>query len=288
LLGKSVADQIDIVKNRAAQPHLNAEEFGEIRIFVPEKKSQTTIVDYLDTETARIDALITKKHKLSALLDDRFRSYADWATQQGTAIAMRRVTSVITSGPRGWSEYAGDSGRPFIRSANLHRDSLRLREDNLLRVEVPSSAAEALRSQVQVGDTVVGITGANTGWTGLVGEPHSKGYVSQHVALLRPRGIIPEWLAYSVFSRRVQEQLMAGQYGGTKLQLGLDDLASLTIFAPSVEDQKRVCRELEQAAQHRRKLSDRLLRQIELLREHRQALITATVTGELDVARRGG
>src|SRR6185312_10757284 len=111
--------------------------------------------------TVRIDALIAKKRRLIELAAEKFRTIIDYATENGKPATARRFTSLITSGPRGWSDRVGDVGQPFIRSANLQRDRLDLRFDNLQRV-ARSADAEALRAQTRLGDTVIGITGANT------------------------------------------------------------------------------------------------------------------------------
>ncbi len=110
------------------------------------------------------------------------------------------------------------------------------------------------------------------------------GYVSQHVSILRPHGLEPEWLAYSLFARRTQEALLAGQYGGTKQQLGLDDLAEVDIFLPAQADRQRLLDQLRTSRRGTEAASARLARQVKLLVEHRQALITAAVTGDLEVA----
>jgi type I restriction enzyme, S subunit len=258
--------------------HLSAERLRALPIRYPSRDEQRAISCFLDAEATRIDALIAKKRYLAKLAEERYQTTVDFATEQGKPIAVRRVTSLITSGPRGWSDRVGDDGRPFIRSANLRRDRLDLRSDNLQRVAEVASA-EGFRSRTHLGDTVIGITGANTGWVGLVDSGHASGYVSQHVALLRPSSVLPEWLAFSLRGRRVQEQLAAGQYGGTKQQLGLEDLADASICVPSPDEQIELVRFLRSAAEHNTRLTALLARQIELLQEHRQALITAVVTG---------
>ncbi len=249
---------------------------------VPTPRVQQTISDFLDAESARIDALIAKKQRLQALVSEHWRAQVDAVTSRGRKVVVRRVTSLITSGPRGWAERAGLIGEPFIRSANLQRSSLEVRTDNLVYVEGRESS-EAQRSRARSGDTVIGITGANTGWVGLLKPVLGEAYVSQHVAILRPTGIEPQWLAYSVFAQRTQEQLLAGQYGGTKQQLGLDDLAQLTIYLPSRGQQQRLCAQLDEAARRNAILSADLTAQIALLHERRQALITAAITGQLDI-----
>jgi type I restriction enzyme S subunit len=118
---------------------------------------------------------------------------------------------------------------------------------------------------------------------GIVGSDHAGGYVSQHVALLRPRGVDSRWLAYSIFCSRAQDQLLGGQYGGTKQLLGLDELAELSIRVPARRDQERLVRTLDHAKRIRDRTKAALQRQLSLLSEHRQALITAAVTGELEI-----
>lgn len=271
------------VANGANIFHISAERVRSLPVRWPSVSLQQAIADFLDAETARIDALSRKYRRLIELAAEKLRATVDTATALGTPTHVRRVTSLITSGPRGWSERVGDEGRPFIRSANLQRDQLALRLDNLQFVAA-SPTAEAKRSQTQPGDTVIGITGANVGWIGLVGRYLPNGYVSQHVALLRPVSLTPEWLAFSLFSQRVQQRLSASQYGGTKQQMGLEDLAAIPIFVPPLHKQAELVKRMAEAADHETRLRRQLGRQVILLQERRQALITAAVTGELNVA----
>lgn len=261
---------------------VTVDDVGIIPIWTPNERVQSNIARFLDFETARIDALIEKKRRLVELAHLRYRAEVDELTAHGPAVPVRRVAESITSGPRGWSDQVGEVGLPFIRSANLRRDEILLRSDNVMRVDVPPTA-EATRSRVQQGDTLVGITGANTGWVGLVDASHVGGFISQHVARIRPQGVAPAWLAYSVFAQRSQELLLGGQYGGAKQQLGLEDLAELTIRVPSMEEQRELVQNLQRAARLKADLVEKFDRQIGLLKEHRQALITAVVTGETEL-----
>lgn len=195
---------------------------AELPLPRPRPDQQRAIADFLETETARIDALITKKRHLRDLTIERFRAFVSEKVALGSSMEVRRVISLRTSGPRGWADRVGDTGAPFIRSQNLRRDGIELDLTAAARVNPPETP-EARRSRTSAGDVLIGITGANTGWVGIVRGQASGGYVSQHVAVLRPRGLVPEWLAYSLFAHQAQDQLIGGQYGGTKTQLALDD-----------------------------------------------------------------
>ena len=259
-------------------PAINALELGDLPVRVPPLAEQRAIADYLDAETARIDALIAKKQQLIHLLEERWRGFVDTATSGGDAVRVRHVTSLRTSGPRGWADRVGERGQPFIRSGNLTRDSIDLDHRDLARVVAPETA-ETQRSSTRAGDSLVGITGANTGWVAAVDSSTEAGFVSQHVAILRPAGVEPRWLTYSLFAPRSQDQLLGGQYGGTKTQLGLQDLAELKISLPPRDVQQALLEKLDAERLRRGRLIESVSRQVELLSERRQAMITALVTG---------
>jgi len=274
---------LDVLCNKATFGHLTREKLAALSVPWPSDESQQrAIADFLDAETARIDVLIEKKRRLDELIRIRLSILIGVTTSEGKATQMRRFISLRTSGPRGWAERVGSSGVPFIRSANLQVDSIIIKWDGMGFVQ-ESESHEAERSRVRAGDVLVGITGANTGWVGFAERSHDGGYVSQHVGLLRPREINPKWLAYGVSSPSSREQLLGGQYGGTKQQLSLDELAELTIHVPSLERQEELISRLDQQVSSADRLRSKIQRQIKLLTEHRQALITAAVTGQLEV-----
>jgi len=269
---------------RPSQWDLPWEEFQNIAVDLPAVETQWAVADYLDRETARIDALIAAKRRMVELLEERLRVAISDATDRGTPTSVRRVIILRTTGPRGWGDLAADSGEPFIRSANLRRDDIELQSDEMALVSPPPSQ-EAARSRTRAGDVLVGVTGANTGWVGIVRSDVANGYVSQHVAILRPStDLLPEWLAYSLFSYPVQDQLLGGQYGGTKQQLGLEDLADLVIKLPGLEQQRLLVALLERTKLASRNAIRTLSTQSGLLQERRQSLITAAVTGQIDIS----
>ena len=108
-------------------------------------------------------------------------------------------------------------------------------------------------------------------------------HVSQHIALLTPQDCRPDWLAYAIKSPRCRASLDAGQYGGTKSQLALGDIASLRVPRPPLDAQDQLLKRLNVEMRRIDALTMHLANQIDLLIEHRQALITAAVTGDLPI-----
>jgi type I restriction enzyme S subunit len=277
----SIVDLAELA-NPGPVPSLNDGALLDLGVPVHRPDEQRAIADFLDTETARIDALIAKKRRMVGLLSDRQQAAIDRALYDaGPQIALRRLITRLTSGPRGWSERAGDVGSPFIRIANVQRRSIALKRDDLLRVEDPETA-EADRTRVRPGDVLVSIT-ADIGSVGLAATEEDGAFVSQHVALLTPADGAGEWIAYAIKSTAAQHALAAGQYGGTKTQLALGDLAALLIPFPPNDVREERLRTLAVELDRGMAAMEKLERQLTLLTERRQALITAAVTGELDI-----
>jgi type I restriction enzyme S subunit len=267
-------------------------DLKEIRLPAPPLEVQSRIADFLDDQVALLHHLERCLAQSVDLWSEQTESSIDAMLTSGRGMPstwprLSYLVRQITSGPRGWADFTGESGSPFFRSANLRRDSLSPRLDDLVRVQPPPSAlAESARTSVDLGDVLVGITGANSGWVSLVREPELVGgHVSQHVALIRAdRSMIRSaWLAHSLRSRTCSAQLSASEYGGTKTQLSLPDLRALRVPVSTLEHQDQALAQIQVTVQTFERLRDLRLRQIELVSERKKALITAAVTGEFDV-----
>jgi type I restriction enzyme S subunit len=94
---------------------------------------------------------------------------------------------------------------------------------------------------------------------------------------------MPEWLALALWSDDAQRQLDAARYGGTKQQLSLDDIREVRVPLAEMTDQKTVVPRVLASLESMTQAEQRIRRVIDLLLERRQALITAAVTGQLDI-----
>ena len=195
---------------------------------------------------------------------------------------LRNVVSVVTTGSRGWSSYVSDTGPLFIRVANLSRGSLKLRFDDLVRLDLPVTS-EAGRTRIEAGDLLLSVT-AYIGSVGVAPEGFEEAYVSQHVACCRPLpGMHARWLGYVLLSTMGQTHGQMSLYGGTKDGLSLDDVKNYPILLPPHHEQEQVVRWIEGRLSELVKIGDGAKRQIELVREYCTRLVADVVTGKLDV-----
>lgn len=196
--------------------------------------------------------------------------------------SLKRDLAFLTSGSRGWAEHYADDGPLFIRIGNLTRGNLHLDLSDIQRVAVPDGT-EGERTKIFAGDVLFSIT-AYLGSVAIAPEGLEAAYISQHVALarLRQKRFLPSWVGYTTLSVVGKTYLETQGYGGTKIQLGLDDIANLILTVPPLEEQSRIIAFLDGETAKIDALVVEQERLIELLKEKRQAVISHAVTKGLN------
>lgn len=265
---------------------LKFDDIRRIPVALPNLQEQRAIADYLDRETAQIDALIEKQERLITTVRERriaalARLFEDLG---GERISLRRGVVFLTSGSRGWGDYYGEEGERFLRIGNLPRESLMLRGE-VQRVSLPPEVTEGTRTRIEARDLLFSIT-AYLGSVAVADPAWEGGYVSQHVALCRldPRVFDSDFVGWYMLTSEGQNQLKSGADGGTKQQLALDDIRSLEVPNVALQLQKEIVLEAEGLTEAITLLIAKADRLIELSRERRAALITAAVTGQIEIA----
>lgn len=264
----------------------DTEAFRSLMLPAPPLAKQRAIADYLDTETARIDALIEKKRRLVTKLRERLQAVIDNQLNgsSDSETFLKRYTTKIGSGktPRGGSENYVSSGVLFLRSQNVGDGKLLLEDVAYIQEEVDR---EMHSTRIESGDVLLNITGASIGRSAIVPSTLGRANVNQHVCIVRLRKeIAPELIEFNLRSSRVQEFIQAVQVGGNREGLNFEQVGAIPVTVPHVSEHTSTVRFLERAEENYQRGRDLLVRQIELLTEHRQALITAAVTGEVEVA----
>ncbi|MGY5319825.1 restriction endonuclease subunit S [Neomicrococcus lactis] len=274
-------------------------------ILLPPESTQQEIIAYLDRETAQIDELIGKQERLIELLAEKRQAIITHAVTKGLnpnastkpsgiswtghvpeswqTTELKRALNFITSGSRGWAEFYADFGTPFIRIGNLTRGHIHLNMSETQHVEIPPDA-EGTRAVIEAGDVLFSIT-AYLGSVAVASDKDSGSYVSQHVAITRLKQDLlnSRFLAYFVLSEFGQRQLNEGAYGGTKLQLSLEDIKKLIIPIPGLSEQREIVQHLDTSVGRIDAVIEVARQFVTLLRERSSALVSAAVTGKIDV-----
>ena len=209
-------------------------------LLVPQDPADEPASVLLQKIRAEKDRLITegkiKKDKpLPPVTDEEkpFELPVGWEWVRVGALA-----SLITSGSRSWKDFYAKEGATFIRSQDIKYD--RLEFDERAFVKLPAGA-EGVRTQVQLRDLLVTITGANVGKAAAVMEQMSEAYVSQHVALIRMLEVkLVDYLHLWLISEHEGRKLLLTSSYGAKPGLNLQNINDLLVPIPPLAEQSRI------------------------------------------------
>jgi len=287
------------------QQNIGMSVIENLPIAYPPHNEQIQIARFLDHETARIDALIAEQQRLIELQKEKRQAVISHAVTKGcdrtapmkdsgvewlgevpahwTIGRVKNVASFITSGPRGWSDYIDEAATDiFLQSGDLD-DQLNVNFKNAKRINAPEGA-EGVRTRICGGDVLVCITGANTGRVAVINAVNETAYVNQHLGLIRPitSKCYSRYLAYSLASVACQTYFGVEQYG-LKVGLSLTDLAEAPLALPPLSEQIQLVLQIESEIVKLDTLETEVDITVTLLQERRSALISAAVTGKIDV-----
>jgi type I restriction enzyme S subunit len=262
-------------------PRLNVSDLQSITAPLASAEEQGAIADYLDRETARIDTLIEEQQRLIEMLRERRHSVlahalsgggprvpfvrcmteqVDYrgATPRKTDDGVQLVTARNVKG--GWIDY--ETSQEFVDPAEyaeiMHR-GLPQTGDLLFTMEAPlGNVAVVDREDIALAQRVI------------------KWSVDRSKAE-------PRFLMYAALGDDFQEQLLARATGSTALGVKASKLPELRIDLPSLEEQRSIITYLDEQTAKIDILMTETEGFIELSRERRSALITAAVTGQVDV-----
>ena len=265
-------------------PAINPSDIGTVRVPLPPLARQRAIADYLDRETARIDALIEKKQRMISLLEERWATLRRDLTGIGTSrrwdsVQLRRVAR-LQAGAAFPHEYQGDPTGTiqYVKVGDLASIDGDFRLQGAVN-RVTSDVAALLRSPVlPVGTIVLPKIGAAllTNRRAILSEPSC---LDQNVMGVTVYEGEPVFVFHALASIDLGELSTPGPVP----LLNEDAALSVRIPWPSVGEQRQLVEELNQRRAAILAPSAAIDRQILLLADHRQALITAAVTGGLEI-----
>ena len=217
------------------QKNISQTVLNSLDVIVPPLPEQERLVAQIEELFSQLDAGVetlkkTKAHLAvyrQAVLKEAFAGLTEKKP-------IREMSSLVTSGSRGWAQYYADCGARFIRITDLTRDGIQLKNDSIQYVALPDKA-EGKRSRLLGGDVLVSIT-ADLGSIALIPENIDEAYINQHIAMVRFNNPLQgEFMAWYLHSDLGQKDLLKNKRGGGKLGLGLDDIRNTPV--PVVSDE---------------------------------------------------
>ncbi len=269
---------------------------------VPPPEEQQTIAAFLDRETGKIDALIAEQRRLVELLAEKRQAVISHAVTKGLnpnakmkdsgiewlgevpvhwyRAQVGRVCNQISDGPHFSPNYV-DDGVMFLSARNIGVDSWHLDDAKFIS---EADYSEFCRRVIPEKGDVLYTKGGTTGIARVV-DIEDRFQVWVHVAVLKlDQGLIdPYYLAYALNSVGCYEQSQLHTRGATNQDLGLTRMTKIWFALPPLEEQFEISEFLDRETAEFDTLTAEANRAITLLQERRSALISAAVTGKIDV-----
>jgi len=294
LKSASVKAHLDYIQNGAAREGLNFKMVSGIACPLPPIEERERIASFLGRETAKIDALIAEQQRLIELLQEKRQAVISHVVTKGLKPdAAMRDSSIEWLGevPRHWH---GVPIRWLFRQAkrqnqndkqvlSVYRDYGVIlkdsRDDNLNKTPEDLTNYQL----VEVGDLVVNKMKA---WQGSLGISPYEGVTSPDYVVFSPiHRENPTFLHHLLRDKNMADVYLAISNGirPSQWRLEADQFLGLTIFLPPADEQLAIVATLERTDLLFGPLVAESTHAITLLQERRSALISAAVTGQIDV-----
>lgn len=245
---------------------------------------QRRIADFLDERVARIDQIIAARRAQSRQIQAFASAQIDGLVREESLTIFRRLQDftdprrpiqygIVLPGP----DFPG--GVPIIKGGDI--GSGRLARLELNRTDPAIEAAYA-RSRVQPGDYVIAIRGS-VGEIAEVPGSLTVANLTQDSARIAPKNCDPAWLKVVLESPSVQSQMQSLMTGSTVRGINIEALRRVAIPTADTCAQRVIADQGDRVRSTSAAHVAGLTRSIALLQEYKQSLITAAVTGELDV-----
>lgn len=291
------------VKQTSGIQNLDSESYLNERAWLPSLPTQERISSFLDEKTALIDALISDKERLLNALDEylsseltfavtgrnlecpKARAHEAWLgemPQHWRQTRISRVCQRVTDGAH-ISPDLSSPDFPFVSTVDIRDGSIGF--GSCLRT-AESSYSYLVRTgcKPEGGDVLFSKDGT-IGRTALVPDNCPDFVVASSLVILSPirsqvhPKFLEHWLNNSLLKQHIELQLA----GAALRRISVEKVARLPLLLPPIEEQNRIVARMDGLAAKVKRLSNHVKEHVRLLREYRSSLISAAVTGQIDI-----
>lgn len=255
-----------------------------IALPMPPLDEQLVIADYLDRETQKIDELITEQRGLIETLRERRIARVTDAVFSSKArnVPLRRIAEVVDCAHITAELVENDTRFPVASIAEC--------QGRYVDLSAAKYTSSKFFDHLRAGDRsprpgdLLFIRNASVGLVAAVAQGTPDFAVGQETVLLRRRSnILPDFLRYVLTSARVKHDVQRAMIGSTFKRINVSAIRSLPIPLVPVHEQQHIVTYLDDQTSRIDELIAESEDLIALSQERRAALITAAVTGQIDV-----
>jgi type I restriction enzyme S subunit len=278
---------------------------------VPSPEEQAVIVEYLDRETGKIDELVAEKKNMLGLLEEKRQaiitdavtgrlqdeiglpnpgtipSGIDWLGDIPKHWKMKRLKVIAKVQPSNVDKKSKEGEEP-VRLCNyvdVYKNEFIHPKLNLMEATAPKAQRKKFR--VEVGDVIV--TKDSESWDDIavpayVESAEEDMVCGYHLSQIKPSDeILGKYLFRCFVADGIKDQFQIAAVGVTRYALSKRALDTALFPVPPQEEQEAIIDFIDKKMSYLDDLASEIKAAIDLLKEHRTALVTAAVTGQIDV-----
>lgn len=288
------------IKQTSGIQNLDSSQYFDERSVFPPTSEQTAIAAFLDRETAKIDGLVAEQRRLMELLKEKRQAVISHAVTKGLnpdapmkpsgiewlgdvpehweVRGVRYLTEILrgkfTHRPRSDPKMYGGP-YPFIQTGEISPQSRYVGEYHQTLSEVGFGVSK----QFPKGTLVMTITGAGTANVAILN--YVACFPDSIVGFVPKKGVSIDYL-YNLFIA-MREVLLSTSVTNTQPNLNIERIGALLAVNPPAEEQDAIVKRIDKVSGAYAEMTAEAQRAIDLLQERRTALISAAVTGQIDV-----
>ena len=297
LIGKIIARSVGV-----SYPAINASDIMSLPIPLPPLPEQTAIAAFLDVETAKIDGLVAEQRRLIDLLREKRQAVISHAVTRGlnptaplkpsgidwlgdvpshwtAPLSFKRVADRVVVGIAEAAAYAYvEVGVPILRSMNVRAGRI---IGDLLYLD-PAYSTDRDSKVLYAGDLITVRTG-HAGVTAVIPQNLDGCQCFTMLITTLKAGMSPQYFCYWMNSLHAVYYFGLEAWGSAQPNISVPILQDIPVFAPPIEEQIAIALFLDETTAKLDTLTITAESAIALLEERRAALISAAVTGKIDV-----
>jgi type I restriction enzyme S subunit len=259
---------------------VSKEDFGEMPVLLPPNAVQRQIAAYLDRKTRTVDALTAVVNRRLAALQQRMLSAlshelaaSGGATRLKNAARVNQASLPASTQPDARFRYVDISS---VDSWGQIRPG-----DEMTFESAPSRARRLARP----GDIVLSTVRTYLRAIASVPSPADDLVFSTGFAVLSPcEGVEPRFLRWALQSSEFLDEVVARSVGINYPSVNIDDLMDIRIVVPPMTRQRAIADRFDRTSEAVRRVAQATKEELDTLAERRQALVTAAVTGQIEIA----
>ncbi|MHC1736616.1 MAG: restriction endonuclease subunit S [Ignavibacteriaceae bacterium] len=265
---------------------------------LPPLAEQKFIAAYLDKKNAEIDKFIRNKERLIELLEEEKRGKINIAITKGientkqlkkTGLEwlgeipfdwnikkLKYISKLIADGTHVTPSYV-ENGYPFLRITDVEGDSINWAQVRYISAKEHSELTKSRKGQI--GDVLLSKNGTIGKVIEVTWQEEFSFFVS--LCLIRfKKVLLPKYFSYFFKSDIVFEQLNEGSKTTSVTNLHLEKIKELKLAFPKIDEQKIICNYLDDVTKTYDLAISKAQKEIALIKEYRESLITDLVTGK--------